>query len=125
MKDKYEVVVYSAHDGVHADFIKQTDKKTAVISLNEEQYRTLQFVRPMISKAAKKREDFQYDLGGNVRLAHEKYRKIFYVVIRQWYTDDKGDLQPSLYGVNIPCDVWKHHNKGGSAGEIGKYMNHN
>lgn len=119
----YEVVVYSAHDGVHMDFVKTNDKKTVLITLNEEQSSTWKFIRPMINKAVKNNEDFSYDLGSDVRVTHERFRKVYYVMIRQWYADDKGDYQPSLYGVNIPHNVWMHYTGGDIAGEIGECYN--
>lgn len=101
------------------DFVKRNDKKTVLISLNEEQASTWRFVRSMVHNSVKKRETFHYDLGDNVRAGHDKFRKLFYVMLRQWYVDDKGDLQPSTYGVNIPLDVW-HHYINEKAEEIGK-----
>jgi len=119
-KDVYEIVMYYANDGVHMDFVKTNDKKTVLISLNEEQANTWRFVRPMINNAVRKREEFTYELGNDVRASHEKFRKLFYVMVRQWYSDDKGDYQPSTYGVHIPHDVW-HQYTAEKAEEIGEY----
>lgn len=121
LKDKYEVVLYSANDGIRMDFIKQTDKKTSVISLNEEQFSTLRFIRLALNNAVRKRQDFNYDLGDNIKVSHEKYRKVYYIALRLWYVDDKGDLQPSLHGVNLPHEVWKYYIKDGAADDIGMY----
>jgi len=118
-KDVFEVVIYSADDGIHLDFVKKSEKKTVLISLNQEQANTWRFIRNMLQNAVRKREDFSYDLGGDVRASHEKFRKIYYVTIRQWYCDDKGDYRASLYGVNIPHDVWHQYTQ--TVDEIGEY----
>lgn len=125
-KERYEIIVYySSEDGVHMDFIKYGAKKTCLISLNEEQIRTWQFVRSMLSTAVKKKETFQYDLGGDVKAEHSKFRKVFYVTLRQWFPDDAGDFQAGKYGINIPHEVWSHYTSGETAMIIGKeYHNH-
>lgn len=122
-KEKYEVIVYHACDGIHMDFVKYGDKKTIMISLREEQIRTWQFIREMINNAVRKKEEFRYDLGDNVRVVHEKYRKIFYICLRLWYPDDAGNLQPSKYGLNIPHEVWHKYMEGETAAVIGKLYN--
>lgn len=119
-RDVFEIILYSAPDGVHMDFVKKNDKKTVLITLTEEQSSTLRFIRPMIQNAVKRREYYNYDLGGNVRVTHEKFRKVYYVMLRQWYSDDKGDYQPSLYGVNIPHEVWLNYTTGDTVTRIGE-----
>lgn len=119
-KDKYEAIVYNSRDGVHLDFVRSNDKKTVLITLDEEAAKTLQFVRPTINQAVKKLEEFNYDLSDEIRVSHEVYRKTWYVVLRMWYRDEKGDLQPGRYGINIPHNVWKKFNEPSNAEDIGE-----
>lgn len=121
-KEKYEIVIYNASDGVHMDFVKYGDKKTIMISLKEEQIRTWQFIREMVNKAVKKREHFRYDIGDDIKVTHEKYRKVFYVCLRLWYPDDAGDFQPSKYGLNIPHEVWHKYMEGETPAIVGKKL---
>lgn len=120
-RDKFEAVIYLANDGVHLDFIKHGLKKTCVVTLHEEAARTWCFLKDNIQNAVCTRTKYEYELDEQLKLAHEEFRGSWYVVLRQWHRDDKGDLKPGRYGLNMNIDVWTRYFTD-KAGEIGKFV---
>ena len=72
-----------------------------------DEFTTLYHIMDVISSAVKHRRPFVYELGERVKVSYEQYRGKWTVGLRQYYSNDNGDVTPGRYGVNMETDVWK------------------
>lgn len=107
-------------DGVRTDFTFVNTKKSSCLSLTDDQLCTLNFISSKVDEAVRKFTPVTYELGEEVVLTYSKFRGEWLINIRQFYVDDKGDRQPTRWGVVFKHLTWRQY-RSKTASEVCKY----
>lgn len=102
-----ETFIYCMDGQIKVDFVRHGIQKDQVISLELDMFVTLYHIIAMVNTSVRKSMAFTYKLGELVAVSHEQFRSRWSVNIRQSYINDRGEVAPGRYGINIAIDDWR------------------